>query len=65
MMNQIYRYNKHTGILSIKEKISGFHLTFCFNKVDLGKIPSEIKGLDSKKASKSNDITMHFLQFLG
>ena len=49
-MNQIYRYNKHTSILSIKEKISGFNLTFSFNKVHLGKIPSEIKGLDSKKS---------------
>ena len=64
-MNQIYRYNKHTSILSIKEKISEFNLTFSFNKVHLGKIPSEIKGLDSKKSWKSNDTPIHFLQFLG
>ena len=40
----------------MKEKISGFNLTFSFNKVVPGKISSESKGLDSKKASKSNDI---------
>ena len=57
-----YRYSNHPIILSTNEKASRFNLTFSFNKVDPDKISFEIKRLDFKKASKSNDIPTRIIK---
>ena len=58
----IIRYNDHPSILATKNKCTELNSTFTFKKVDKEQIPIAFKQLNSKKASKCNDIPLKVIK---
>ena len=55
-------YNDHPSILAIKFKCTESNSTFTFKKVDKQEISIANKRLDSKRASKSNDMLLSIIK---
>ena len=54
--NIIIKFEGHQSIITIKKQMKNYDKTFTFQRVTTDKVTSIIKKLNSKKASKSDDI---------
>ena len=63
--NIIIKFEGHPSIVAIKEQMKKYNKTFTFQNVSTEKATSIIKKLNSKKASKSDDIPAKTIKGFG
>ena len=63
--NIIIKFESHQNIVVIKEQMKKYNKTFTFDNVTTGKVASVIKKLNSKKASKSDDVPTKVIKEFG
>ena len=63
--NIIIKFEGHSSIVAIKKQMKKCNKTFTFQNVSTEKVASIIRKLNSKKASKSDDISTKVIKELG
>ena len=63
--NTITKFEGHPSIVTIKKQIKKCNKTFTFQNVSTGKVALIIKKLNTKKASKSDDIPTKVIKEFG
>ena len=61
----ITKFEGHPSIVAIKEQMKKYNKTFTFQNVSTDKVTSIIKKLNSKEASKSDDIPTKVIKEFG